>query len=120
MSKRNDVFKSVLKCPGTIEMLHYYLPIIYLHTYKFRAFLKSKEVVAVLYDLDKFHLWAVPKQASWKIRRKEKHTAFSNLLQDIILQVIRQFYAFKLSSQFQTKMTDHLALQSVTSNPNRL
>lgn len=67
------------------------------------------------------YLWAVLKEASWQSKRKENHTTLSNPLHDIILQIVRQFYAFKLSSQFQKKMTEnHLALQSVTSNPNHL
>lgn len=61
MSKRNDVFKSVFKCFGIIEMLYYYLLIIYLYIYKFRVFLKSKEVVVVLYDFYKFYLWVILK-----------------------------------------------------------
>lgn len=68
--------------------------------------LKSKELVTVPWT----ELWVASKKTSWPNRRKRSIQHFSigkkKSTEDIMLQVVRQLYAFRLSSRFPKKMTE--------------
>lgn len=113
MNKLNKLCECVFKMSWNHKNITSFL-IIYFHTIV--GFLKKQRTSScALRTPINSYLWAIPKQNK---KKRKSH----NLLKPTAgynFTIVRQFYSFKLSSQFQKKMTEnHLVLQSVLSNLN--